>query len=312
MKTIGILLIGFFIPLMASAKAPKLVRTVTKQELKLLNEKIKKPDFVVEMMNTVKTRGSQINILRRHISVADLRALKQQGDLLKVNFRNRLKINLHDSNSFSFEDKTKVFKFSPDGRAVLLGASVFKIDRKQSLLTNYKAISAQLKAKGRVSASCQIFSCAYAVSSEDSMAYDLTTLLYYMDVHNTGDGNVMWDYFTEEPAVQAASANMTKFGKTIRRMSCDEIGISIEYSDESKSYLTWNGKEGAEFEMKINESEGTNALEETVSGVDKVIAGNAWFYYCTKLNSPQRDNIVQLLNMNFLSPQNVQENHIEQ
>ena len=312
MKTIVIVLISFFIPLLTLAKTPKVARTVTKQELKLLNDKIRRPDFVVEMMNTVKSRGSQINILRRHISAADLRALKQQGDLLKVNFRNRLKINLHDSNSFSFEDKSKVFKFSSDAKAVLLGNSVFKIDRKQSLLTNYKAISVQLKSRARLSAGCYVFSCAHAVSSDDSMAYNLTTLLYYMDVHTAGDGSIMWDYFLEEPAIQKALDGVTKAGKSILSMSCDELGMQIEYSDGTKSYLTTNGKNGSEFEMTISETQQAGGAEQMVDGVDSATAGSGWFYYCGKLGENERQNTVNFLNGNLLAPSPIMDGIVEQ
>ncbi len=303
MKIISVLLIGLFLPFIASAKTPKLVRTPTQKELKLLSEKIKKPSFVVEMMNTVKSRGSQLNILRRHISAADLRALKQQGDLLKVNFRNRSNIHLHDANSFSFEDKTKVFRFSQDGKAVFLGSSVFKIDRKQSLLTNYKAISAQLKSLGRASASCHVFSCAHAASSDDSMAYNLATLLYYMDVHTAGDGSIMWDYFLEEPAIQKALAGVTKARKSILSMSCEgEDGMTIEYTDGTKSYLTTNGKRGSEFEMTISETQQAGGSEQMVDGVDSATAGSGWFYYCGKLDDSQRENTVNFLNGNLLAP----------
>lgn len=312
MKTIGVLLIGLLLPLIATAKAPKAVRSVTQQQLKQLNEKIKNPSFVVEMMNTVKSRGSQINILRRHLSAADLRALKQQGDLLKVNFRGRLHINLHDANSFSFEDKTKVFKFSQDGKSVSLGAAVFKIDRKQSLLTNYKAILAQIKTQAHFSAGCQIISCAHALSSEDSMGYNLTTLLYYMDVHTAGDGSIMWDYFLEEPAIQKALAGVTKAGKSIRSMSCDDLGMTIEYSDGTKSYLTTNGKRGSEFEMTISETQSSGGSEQMVDGADSATAGSGWFYYCGKMGDTERQNTVNFLNGNLLAPSPILDGDVEQ
>ncbi len=312
MKTISILLIGFFIPLLATAKAPKTFRPVTKQELKILNEKIKKPDFVVEMMNSVKSRGSQINILRRHVSATDLRALKQQGDLLRVNLRSRFKINLHDANSFSFDDKTKVFRFSQDGKAVLLGTTVFKVDRTQSLLTNYKLISSQLKSMGRLSAGCQIFSCAHAGSSENSMAYNLTTLLYYMDIHTAGDGSIMWDYFLEEPAIQKALDGVTKAGKAIRSMTCEgEDGMTIEYTDGTKSYLTTNGKRGSEFEMTISETQQAGGAEQMVEGVDSATAGSGWFYYCGKLDDNQRESTVNFLNGNLLAPSPILDGTVE-
>ena len=308
MQAIIALLICLLFPFMATAKKPRVAASASQQELKVISEKIKKPDFVVKMMSTVKTQGALLNILRRHISASDLRALKQQGDLLKINFRSRLKINRIDSKSFSFEDKSKIFTYSANGKGILLGTTLLKIDRTQSLMTNYKTIAAQLRVLAGTATGCgYLISCAHADTS--SMAFNLTTLLYYMDLHNTGDGNVLWDYFLESPGVREAIKSMASTGKKIERMACDDLGMSMEYSDGAKSYVTWNGKEGEEFDMTISETPTAGAAEQMVSGVDRLMTGNAWFYYCTKLTSQQRDSIVQMINMNYLSPENVQEDH---
>ncbi len=310
MQPIITLLICLLFPFAATAKKPRVVTSVSQQELKLISKKIKEPDFVVKMVSTVRNQGALINILRRHISASDLRALKQQGDLLKIDFRSKLKIHRIDSKSFSFEEKSKIFTYAADGKGILLGATLLKIDRTQSLMTNYKAIASQLKSLAGNATGCGfLISCAHADSS--SMAFNLTTLLYYMDVHGTGDGNVMWDYFIESPGVTEAIKNMARTGKKIDRMACDDLGMSMDYSDGTKSYVTWNGQEGEQFDITISETRTAGAAEQTMGGVDRVMTGDAWFYYCTKLNSQQRDSIVQMINMNFLSPENVQENHVE-
>ncbi len=309
-----LILVNLILPLDSFAKLPMKSRAVASLESKQLMEKIKKPEFVAEMMNTVKNRGSQINILRRHISSSDLRSLKQQGDLLKINMRDRMNIRLGASGSFSFStDPSKSFKFSQDAKGVLFGSTLISVDRKQSLLTNYKSIRDLLRTQSRKTAGCALFSCAHAqISSDDSMAYNLTTLLYYMDVHTAGDGSIMWDYFLEDAEVQKALSVVTKAGKSIKSMRCDEIGMVIEYSDGTKSYLTQNGKNGADFEMSISETQTADGYEQRVEGTNSAVSGGGWFYYCGKLDGSQRDNTVSFLNMNLLAPSPVLETTIEQ
>lgn len=274
----------------------------TSQQIKELKQKIKNPSIALKIMGRFKNKWSLFKIMKKHMTSEDYKYLKSQGDLLSVQYKDPLNINILSKNRFKFSNHSEPFILSHSGNHLKFKNQIFQLDKRKSLMWNYQTIQKKLSSAYK----SHIFSLIpRAYAKDSSVGFDIITLLYYMKVYYDGSG-IMWDMFAEEPDVLKSIESLNKQGKNITNMNCDSLGMVMEYSDGSKSYLTWDSNVG-----RLSEADNSSNYERVIelSDMNQAMAGQAQMYYCSMLQAEGQSNIVNTMNLNFINS-NPEEDHI--
>lgn len=192
-------LLSFFVHSAVLAKTRSVANT-TKLQKSARHMKLIYPMLLVNQANS---RWDLLKKMRRHLPAKKFSAIKMVGDRSKVLFYEPLRLKLFQNGKVLLTNHKKSLTLGKNGKSLSLRSKQFSINPDNDPLQNYQIILGQLKAEKSVSLSPWWIPHAMAeILFQESLAYDVLTLLYFNEIYMASDGKIMEDFFLDEPEVQ--------------------------------------------------------------------------------------------------------------
>jgi hypothetical protein len=147
--------------------------------------KPKRPSFALKKMEKLKTQKNVLKIFEEHMSPQNYSEFKKIGDELKMEYKKPFHLKITGKNRVQFGPQKEQFIFSYNGNHLRYSKAIFQLDKRKSVYWNYSNIVSKLKSNSSFGQKLALLPEAHAEGSESpsSAAYDVITLLYYMQIY---------------------------------------------------------------------------------------------------------------------------------